>query len=140
MTAVHHAAICTHDIQASLRFWRDSLGFEVQMDERFTGDWPTLFHAPSNRLRSIFLGDADNRDTGIIELVDFGGDLPEEPVVDGPARGFFLLSLFVDLDRVLAALTANGFEAPLREIEVYGGVRMAVVRDPNGVLLELIGR
>ena len=42
---IHHSAICTRDLDASVRFWRDGLGFVEQMDERFEGDWPTLFGA-----------------------------------------------------------------------------------------------
>jgi glyoxylase I family protein len=41
VAVIHHSAICVRDVEASLRFWRDGLGFEVLMDERFTGDWPT---------------------------------------------------------------------------------------------------
>ena len=30
---IHHAAIVVADVDASLRFWRDGLGFELLMDE-----------------------------------------------------------------------------------------------------------
>lgn len=42
MTKAHHTAICTTDLDESLRFWRDGLGFEVTMDMEFRGDWPSL--------------------------------------------------------------------------------------------------
>ena len=42
MTKLHHAAICTTDIEGGLAFWRDGLGLEVMMDHCFEGDWPTL--------------------------------------------------------------------------------------------------
>ena len=48
------------------------------MDERFPGDWPTLFGAPTTSLRAVFLGDPSRPDTGIVELVDLGA-------VPGPA-------------------------------------------------------
>jgi catechol 2,3-dioxygenase-like lactoylglutathione lyase family enzyme len=67
---VHHSAICTADVERSLRFWRDDLGFTELFDHTFTGDWPELFGAKSDRLRSIFLGDPHMRDCGIIELVE----------------------------------------------------------------------
>ena len=44
------------DVEASLRFWRDGLGFAVVMDGRFDGDWPALLRAPSTSLRAVFLG------------------------------------------------------------------------------------
>ena len=39
---VHHSAIVVRDVEASLRFWRDGIGFAVMMDRHFDGDWPTL--------------------------------------------------------------------------------------------------
>lgn len=138
MTVVHHSAICTTDVDTSLTFWRDGLGFEVQLDRSFDGDWPTLFDAPSDRLRSVFLGHPEQTDAGIVELVDFGGG-PEEPAPPtGPARGFFLLSIMTDLDVALDRLAELGVGGEPRVITVDPGVRMAVVRDPNGVLVELI--
>jgi catechol 2,3-dioxygenase-like lactoylglutathione lyase family enzyme len=134
---LHHSAICTHDVEASLRFWRDGLGFEVQFDHSFEGDWPTLFGAPGAHLRSVFLGDPADHESGIVELVDFGVAPPGAAAVDEPRRGFFLLSVFADLDSVLARLRELGLGGEPRQIEV-GGTRMAVVRDPNDVLVEVI--
>jgi glyoxylase I family protein len=135
---VHHSAICTGDVDASLAFWRDGLGFVVQMDHRFQGDWPTLFNAASDELRSIFLGDPDEPDAGVVELVEFSAHAKASETIDQPARGFFLLSVFTDLEDAQSRLAELGYETE-REITV-SGVRMAVVRDPNGVLVELIDR
>jgi glyoxylase I family protein len=139
MTKLHHAAICTTDIEGGLRFWRDGLGFEVQMDERFSADWPTLFGAGTDQLRSVFLGDPTDPDAGIVELVEFDPIAPGTDAVDTPAVGFFLLSLWCDLDPTLARLADLGLGGPVRRIEVQG-VAMATVRDPNGVLVELLDR
>ena len=143
----HHSAIVVHDVEASLRFWRDGVGFEVMMDRHFDGDWSALFVAPSNRLRSIFLGDPARSDAGIVELVQFDG--PEAlPAPDAPATlpatrpGFFLLSCYVDVDVVVGRLAALGLGGAPRRIVVSGpggAVQMATVVDPNGVLVELIG-
>ena len=139
MVKVHHAAICTEDVEGSLRFWRDGLGFVPIMDEEFDGDWPALFAAGSTRLRSIFLGDPAAPDAGLVELVDLGSDLAEAPGrVEGPAVGFFLLSVYTDVDATLDRLAALGLGGPPRRTTV-SGVAMAVVRDPNGVRVELIG-
>jgi catechol 2,3-dioxygenase-like lactoylglutathione lyase family enzyme len=59
---VHHAAICTSDVDRSMRFWRDGLGLTELFDQTFTGDWPELFGAKTGRLRSIFPGDPQTRD------------------------------------------------------------------------------
>jgi catechol 2,3-dioxygenase-like lactoylglutathione lyase family enzyme len=106
---VHHSAIVVRDFDASLRFWRDGIGFEAMMDMQFDGDWGTLFHAPSQRLRSVFLGDPARADAGIVELVQFLTDGESGPGRGEPADG------------------------------PAGDVSMATVVDPDGVLVELIG-
>ena len=121
MARVHHSAIVVRDVDASLRFWRDGIGLAVMMDRSFDGDWPALFDAPGSTLRSVFLGDPA-----------------------GPAPGFFLLSLYLDVEAALERLAALGLGGPPRRITVAGPrgavVPMATVRDPDGVLVELIGQ
>jgi glyoxylase I family protein len=136
MAKVHHTAICTTDVDASVRFWRDGMGFVATMDQAFDGDWPALFGAPSSRLRSVFLGDPSDPTGGILELVDFGA-LPEQPA-SAPHIGFLLVSVYADIDAVLDRLDALGLARDVRRTNV-SGVDMAVVRDPNGVRVELIG-
>jgi catechol 2,3-dioxygenase-like lactoylglutathione lyase family enzyme len=142
---LHHAALCVRDLDASLRFYRDGLGLEVLMDQRFEGDWPALFDASSRRLRSVFLGDPARADAGIVELVvfDHATGEPAGPVIAAgpPASGFFLLSFFVDVDVTLSRLRSLGFGERPRRIEQpgpLGPVSMATVRDPDGALVELI--
>ena len=134
---LHHAAICTADVDASLVFWRDGLGLEILMDHPFEGDWPTLFGSRSSTLRSVFLGQPGADDAGVVELVDFGEGTAAPDVAGAPTGGFFLLSFNVDLTATLAHLAALGTGGPPREITVHG-VRMAVVHSPDGVRVELI--
>ena len=158
---VHHSAIVVHDLDSSLRFYRDGVGLEVLMDHVFDGDWRTLFDAPSNTLRSIFLGDHRNPDAGVVELVVFdGGETAGPGPGSGPGSGpgpgagpgaadaapaagagFFLLSLYVDVDAVVEKLAALGF-GPVRRIDQpspTGAVAMASLLDPDGVRIELVG-
>jgi catechol 2,3-dioxygenase-like lactoylglutathione lyase family enzyme len=141
---VHHTAIVTADVAVSLRFWRDGLGFIELFDQTFCGDWPTLFGAGTDTLRSIFLGDPSTPETGIVELVVFDGvTAAVPPSADGPAVGFFLLSLQRDVDSTLARLADLGFTDGVRRIAMPapGGrqVQMAVIAAPEGVPVELIG-
>lgn len=143
----HHSAICVRDFAASLRFYTDGLGLALLWENEFAGDWPTLFGAPEPRLHSAFLGDPERDDAGIVELVEFVGGMGGTE--DGPGQGptpqvgFFLLSFYVDVDETLARLAALGMGGEARRIEVDGmggaKVPMAVVRDPDGVIVELIG-
>ena len=138
MSAIHHSAICVRDVEASLRFWREGLGFEVLMDRRFEGDWPVLLHAPTRSLRALFLGNPANWESGIVELLDLGEleDLPGSTTAHA-STGFFLLSVMTDMNAALERLSALGLGGEHRKIEV-SGVAMAVVTDPDGVLVELV--
>jgi catechol 2,3-dioxygenase-like lactoylglutathione lyase family enzyme len=138
---VHHSAVIVSDIEESVRFYRDGLGLEVLMDSEFLGDWPRLFGASSDRLRSVFLGDAADASAGIVELVTFSDGANQAPGRAAPHHGFLLLSLYVDVDATVARLAELG-HGEVRRIEVAGPsgpVAMATVRDPDGVLIELVG-
>jgi catechol 2,3-dioxygenase-like lactoylglutathione lyase family enzyme len=140
---IHHAAIVTSDVDAALLFWRDGLGLTELFDYTFTGDWPTLFGAATDRLRSIFLGDPATPETGIVELVVLEGTTESSAQAGQPAFGFFLLSLQRDVDATLTTLAGLGFDDGVRRIEMPapGGkkVAMAVLNAPDGVRVELIG-
>jgi catechol 2,3-dioxygenase-like lactoylglutathione lyase family enzyme len=146
MIGVHHTAIVTADVENALRFWQSALGFTILFDHVFTGDWPTLFDATADTLRSIFLGDPAAPDTGIVELVVFDNPAsatgPTGPT-GGPATGFFLVSLNRDVAPTLRRLAALGFNDGVRQIVVpapHGKqVQMAVITAPDGVRVELIG-
>lgn len=143
MPGIHHTAIVTSDVEQSMRFWRDGLGFSELFDHTFKGDWPILFEAATDRLRSIFLGDPDTPETGILELVIFDEAKPASPTPVGPRFGFFLLSLQRDVERTLARLADLGFHEGVRRISMSApdgkAVAMAVVTAPDGVCVELIG-
>jgi catechol 2,3-dioxygenase-like lactoylglutathione lyase family enzyme len=140
---IHHTAIATADVERSKRFWCDGLGFTELFAHTFTGDWPALFNARTDRLRSVFLGDPATPDTGIVELVQFEDTKPPPKPTDEPVFGFFLLSLQRDVDATLAGLATLGFDDGVRRIDMPapGGktVAMAVITAPDGVRVELIG-
>jgi len=143
VAGVHHAAICTSDVEQSMKFWRDGLGFTELFDHTFTGDWPKLFGAKTDRLRSIFLGDPQTPDTGIVELVVLEGAEDASAASPAPRHGFFLLSPQREVDMTLSALAALGFDDGVRRISVPAPVGrtvpVAVITAPGGVLVELIG-
>lgn len=140
---MHHAAICTSDVDHARRFWQEGLGLVEFFDHEFSGDWPTLFGASTERLRSVFLGEPTQPDAGIVELVAFSEMDPAYEKSNGPRAGFFLLSFNVEVEPTLARLADLGFAEGVRRIEVAAGdgktVPMAVVRAPDNVLVELIG-
>jgi glyoxylase I family protein len=137
---IHHSAICTRDIDASVRFWRDGLGFVQQMDQIFEGDWPTLFRARAPELRSVFLGDPADTTGGLVELVEFPAGIDDGTPDEGPPQvGFFLVSVYLEVEPTLQRLASLGFNGEVSRITLPQGIEMAVVHDPNGVRVELIG-
>jgi catechol 2,3-dioxygenase-like lactoylglutathione lyase family enzyme len=143
MNGIHHTAIVTTDVERAMAFWQDGLGLAVLFDHVFSGDWRSLFDAKTDKLRSIFLGDPEAADTGIVELVVFDDPAPVREPVTGPAPGFFLVSLNRDVDPALRRLADLGFTDGVRRIVVPAPqgkqVEMAVVAAPDGVRVELIG-
>ena len=136
MARVHHSAIATHDVEASLVFWRDGLGLDVLMDHTFDGPWDELFGGTATTLRSIFLGETAAPD-GIVELVDNGETGPPGSGSGVGSAGFMLLSLHAELDEVLPRLAALGVGGEPK-VRAVGPTRLAVVHDPNGVAVELM--
>jgi catechol 2,3-dioxygenase-like lactoylglutathione lyase family enzyme len=143
MTGVHHTAIVTTDVERALSFWQAGLGLTILFDHVFTGDWPILFDATTDTLRSIFLGDPSAPDSGIVELVVFDKPAETRTPPTGPAIGFFLVSLNRDVEPTLRRLADLGFTDGVRQIAVpapHGKqVQMAVITAPDGVRVELIG-
>ena len=144
MTKLHHAAICVTDVEESLRFWRDGLGFEVQMDATFQGDWPTLFgvarHRSCGRSSWAQPGDMEvgHRRAGRVPAAPTRRPDRHPPRPPPPASGFLLLSVFADVDATLARLADLGLGGDPRVIDAAPGVRLAVVTDPDGIMVELM--
>jgi catechol 2,3-dioxygenase-like lactoylglutathione lyase family enzyme len=139
---IHHSVVVVGDLEASLRFYRDGIGLDQLQDRQVQGDWPTLFDAPSRRVRAVFLGDARVTDdqAGVLELNVFEGDVGEGPQPSAPKSGFFLLSFFVDVEATLGRLADLGLGGQPRRVTQdtpRGPITLATVRDPDGVLVLL---
>ena len=143
MPGIHHAAICTADVERSMRFWRDGLGLTEFFDRTFVGDWPELFGAKSDRLQSIFLGDPQTPDSGLVELVVFEGPTRRSgPTEATAARIFPALAAArrrTDAFRPGGIGFHRGCSSHHRCRPGRKTVPMAVITAPDGVLVELIG-
>ncbi|KLO28757.1 hypothetical protein ABW16_11540 [Mycolicibacter heraklionensis] len=142
MTIVHHSGICPADMDASLRFYRDGIGLDVLVDTVLETDLePLLGRLHTSTVRTVFLGDAQNRGGGIVELLDLGApELKNDPQQPGvPTRGLFLLSVQVDVPAVLSRLADLGLGGTPRMLHTSrGDLLAATVRDPDGVTVELL--
>jgi catechol 2,3-dioxygenase-like lactoylglutathione lyase family enzyme len=140
MTTIHHAGVCVRDLDESLRFYRDALGLTVLTDKTLEADLEMLLGVRTRSVRTVFLGDAEQTDSGIVELLDLGlsGIADSAPQAGLPARGVFLLSFQVDVPAVLAALEKMGLGGTPRAMPTPGGGLAATVTDPDGVMVELL--
>jgi len=140
MATMHHAGVCVRDMELSLRFYRDGLGLTVLADKVLDADLEPLLGVRTESVRTVFLGDAEHTDSGIVELLDLGlRAIADEQAQPGlPTRGVFLLSLQVDVRAVLSRLDELGLGGTPRAMPTPGGGLAATVTDPDGVMVELL--
>ncbi|MEU1980846.1 VOC family protein [Nocardia sp. NPDC019395] len=139
-SVVHHTAVRVSDLEKSLLFYRDGLGMQVTVQGEFRGPWRHLFDAPGDTMEMIMLGDPASPHAGTIELVRIPGAADSSESAGPQGTGLLLISLYCDVDSTLARLARLGFGDGKRgEVSTDGiTVVMATVRDPDGVLVELV--
>ena len=127
-----HASMLPHsDPEASLAFYRDTLGFEVRNDVGYGG------------MRWITVGPIGQPDTAIVlhpPAVDPGVTEDERnTIVEMMAKGTYaMINLATaDLDSTFEHLQASGADVVQEPIEQPYGVRDCAVRDPAGNLIRI---
>ena len=127
-----HASFLPHDDpEASLAFYRDTLGFEVRQD------------VGGGRMRWIMVGAPDQPGTSIVlhpPAADPGITEDERrTIAEMMAKGTYAIMLMAthDLDGTFEQLQAGGAEIVQEPIEQPYGVRDCAVRDPAGNLLRI---
>jgi catechol 2,3-dioxygenase-like lactoylglutathione lyase family enzyme len=139
ITQFRHAGIVVSDLDASLRFYRDLLGFEVKkrMDE--SGSYiDRMLALPDVRVTTCKMASPDGV---LIELLQFHSH-PRKPRADRDASdiGPTHIALSVaDLDLVYRKLTEAGvsFNAP-PQLSPDGYAKVTFCKDPDGSLVELV--
>ena len=121
-----HIAITVRDMERSVRFYRDLLGFEV-LGQLFLNE---------DTFKIVYLRSGG----ACIELFEFRDNDAETAVgVSDTVGGFKHVALQTDdVDAVAARLEAAGTVFTLEPTDAVGGVRLAFFRDPDGNLLELV--
>ena len=137
----HHVGICPADVDASLRFYRDGIGLSVLVDTVIESNLHAFVGVHTYSVRTIFLGDPDLPQQGIVELMAVVGDVDVTAEATPPARarrGVCLLSFQLPVDPILARLAALGLGGDPWRVSVPGGGLAARVTDPDGTLVELL--
>jgi catechol 2,3-dioxygenase-like lactoylglutathione lyase family enzyme len=127
-----HSSFLPHtDPDASLAFYRDTLGFEVRNDVGYEG------------MRWITVGPANQPDTSIVLHPPAAGpgitDDERRTILELMAKGsYFGVNLgTTDLDGTFAKLEADGGEVVQEPIEQPYGVRDCAFRDPAGNMVRI---
>jgi catechol 2,3-dioxygenase-like lactoylglutathione lyase family enzyme len=128
---IHASFLPQNDPEASLSFYRDTLGFEVRGDVGYNG------------LRWITVGPADQPGTSIVlhpPAVDPGiTDEERRTIVEMMAKGTYATMLLAtaNLDETFERVEASGAEVVQEPTDQPYGVRDCAVRDPAGNLLRI---
>ena len=128
---IHQAFLPHDDHEASLAFYRDTLGFEVRNDVGYDGK------------RWITVGPAGQPDVNIVLYppgVDPGiTDDERRAVTEMMAKGTFAILTLAsrDLDGTFAELAAAGVEVVQEPTDQPYGIRDFAVRDPAGNLIRV---
>lgn len=129
--SIHSSFLPQTDPEASLAFYRDTLGFEVRNDVGYNG------------LRWITVGPAGQPNTSIVlhpPAVTPGITEDERrTITEMMAKGTFgmLILATADLDKTFAKLQAEDAEIVEEPTMQPYGVRDCAVRDPAGNLLRI---
>jgi catechol 2,3-dioxygenase-like lactoylglutathione lyase family enzyme len=119
------------DPEASLAFYRDTLGFEVRLDVGYEG------------MRWITVGPPDQPDTAIVlhppTATPGLTDAERNTLLELMAKGsYFGVNLgAADLDDTFAKLEASGAEVVQEPIDQPYGLRDCAFRDPAGNMLRI---
>lgn len=137
---VAHVGVCVHDLERSIRFYRDILGFRYLSTIHLTGEpSDTLLALKGVDLHAAYL----ERDGFRLELLGFVSPSAEplEPPRRMNALGFTHLSLRVtDLDEMVERLRAEGVRVLDRtRIDIRArGSAAVMITDPDGLWIELV--
>lgn len=128
---IHYAFLPHTDPEASLKFYRDALGFEVRNDVGY------------ENMRWITVGPANQPETSIVltpPAIDPGlTDAERETILAVIAKGAYGAITFAteDLDALYEQLEAAGAEVVQEPTDQDYGVRDCAFRDPSGNLVRI---
>ena len=129
--AIHASFLPQDDPDASLAFYRDTLGFEVRGDVGYGG------------MRWITVGPADQPGTSIVlyppDATPGITDDERRTIAEMMAKGTYAIIVLAtpDLDGVFARLQASGAEVVQEPTEQPYGLRDCAFRDPAGNMVRI---
>ena len=128
---IHTTFLPHNDPEASLGFYRDTLGFEVRNDVGYEGmRWITV--GPPGQPGTSIVLNPPGADPGIT-------DDERRTIAEMMAKGTYASIMLAtpDLDGVFARLQSSGAEIMQEPMEQAWGARDCAVRDPAGNMVRI---
>ncbi len=128
---IHSSFLPHDDPDASLAFYRDTLGFEIRNDVGYGG------------MRWITVGPAGQPSTSIVLYPPFAApgitDDERRTIAEMMAKGSYAIVVLAttDLDGVFERLQASGADVVQEPTEQPYGIRDCAFRDPAGNLVRI---
>ncbi len=142
-SAISHIAICVGDVDRSLAFYRDMLGFRVISDrvqDTTTGGLPHVYKNRHNQRRIVYLSYGEGDDTPRIVMTGHPGDAPEGEAIKLDQIGISHMSFTVpnvaELTRELLSKGAQTSGPPDAFKDASGHTRTVFFLDPDGILVQ----
>ena len=142
MSSLRHVGITVSNLDRSIEFYRDFLGFDVKKIMVESGECIDNFSALEG-VSVTTVKMAGNGNSGMIELLHYishpelGHQNPTYPITNVGCSHFALT--VDDIDSLHELLVKNGtpFNYPV-QTSPDGNVKIAFCRDPDGTLIELV--
>jgi len=141
MIELRHVGITVMDIDRSLVFYRDLLGFEVYKDMEESGDYIDRFSAINNiKVRTVKMKATDG---SLIELLQYYShrsldSVSQQRPITAIGCSHFALTVD-DLGDLYGNLKDKGIRFNSEpQFSPDGYAKIAFCRDPDGVLIELV--
>jgi glyoxylase I family protein len=143
IVAADHTGITVSNLERSLAFWRDVLGFELSHTAHQTGEMAKeITGVPGAELNLAVLKTPSGHK---IELLEYVAPAERKRRVDlRPCDvGSVHVALIVDdLETILSAIQASGWKAAGKPQTLQSGPnagkRVVYVRDPDGTIIEFM--
>ena len=131
-----HTSFTVADIGKSVDFWSKFLGFETAFVAPRSGDWPgKVTGVPGAQLMVAHLNGYGHR----MEFIQYTEGAAAAPPLKPSMPGVAHVCLKVDDIEVTYLALINGGATSQGEItDVRPGCRAAYIRDPNGIIIELL--
>jgi len=143
LLGLSHVAICVRDLERTLAFYRDLLGFQVVKDalqDTRTGGLPHLYRDRHTQRRVVHLQAGTTPSIPILVITEHPGDtVGGEPIMLDQVGISHLSFTVASVEEVTKRLLAQGAETcgpPEAFRDAQGRLRTVFFRDPDGILVQ----